>query len=131
MSIDTELKCKILLVGDNKKALSVLQEVFTTEGFEAHSELDNEDLANIRNRYSPDLVILDTFLYPSRTTDKIISEFSGEKTGTGVQVIVLAGQIGRELMASENVIHKPFAMKELIRNVVTICPIIFKKTRVE
>jgi len=120
--MSSQQAAQVLLTGENSELLTTLSRILTLEGYKTHTESENEVLPQLLAAVKPQAVILDVFLFPSKTvrTISVIRKYSQ------APLLVLAGEYEanelRNTPGTEPFEHvaKPFRMKELLDRIDTI-----------
>jgi DNA-binding response OmpR family regulator len=111
MDIDCKNKYRILLAGTDQKLKSIIVNILNLEGFDSLFISEKEDFRKVLKDYSPDLVIVDTFYYPSSYSDSVIDASRQAK----IPLIILTERTKGKL--TENMLQKPFPMIDLLNRI--------------
>lgn len=114
------LKKKVLIVDDDKDILEALELIFDVEGYETKTSAGGEEVNQVINEYSPDVIVLDVLL-SGRDGRIICKNLKSEIETQKIPIIMIsahpdAKRSTLEVGANE-FLAKPFDIYELLEKV--------------
>lgn len=117
-----ETKKTIMVVDDNPDIVTIVKTILEGKGFEVLSASSGQELLNLLQSQTPDLIILDIMM-PEMDGLEVLSRLKGVPETASIPVILLTAKVqyedvlGGYKLGADYYITKPFTSTQLVNGI--------------
>lgn len=111
---------RILIIDNDRDTLDVMNEALSYEGFDVHTELDTDNILNLINNHTPDILLID-YLLGSINGGELCSQVKKDSKTAHIPVVIVSAypRVINSLgyYGCNAFVAKPFDLNDLIQQI--------------